>query len=113
MIHRNMYPRPDIGRKVDRTDAAGGLGNSGELSGALSDQGLWRYRFLKAAKVRAPTLIIAGGRDLQAVEAPQRDLAKALPHARFLAYPNDGHFMFVEEPQRFASDLTAFLRRAR
>jgi len=113
MIHRNMYPRPAIGRKVDRTDAAGGLGNSGELSGALIDKGLWNYRFLKAAKVSAPTLIIAGGRDLQAVEAPQRDLARALPHSRLLVYPGDGHFMFVEEPQRFAKDVTAFLRHSR
>lgn len=113
MIHRNMYPHPDTGRKVDEADAAGGLGNSGELSGALIDQGLWSYRFLKAAKVRAPTLVIAGGRDLQAAEAPQRDLARALPHGRFLVYPGDGHFMFVEEPQRFANDVTAFLRHSR
>jgi len=71
------------------------------------------YRFQKAARVSAPTLIIAGGRDLQAVEAPQRDLAQALPHSRLLVYPGDGHFMFVEEPKRFADDVTAFLRSFR
>jgi len=113
MIHRNMYPRPEIGREVDKADAAGGLGNSGELSDALIDKGLWSYRFQKAARVSAPTLIIAGGLDLQAVDAPQRDLAQALPHGRLLVYPGDGHFMFVEEPKRFADDVTAFLRSSR
>ena len=110
-IHRNMYPDPATGRKVDAMDSANGLGNTGELGNALSAKGLWSYRFADTAKVTAPTLVIAGGRDFQAVEAPQRDLAKALPHGRFLLYPNDGHFMFVEEPRRFATDVAAFLGR--
>lgn len=110
-IHRNMYPDPETGRKVDATDSADGLGNSGELGSALGAKGLWNYRFAGAAKVKAPTLVIAGGRDFQAVEAPQRDLARMLPRGRFLLYPQDGHFMFVEEPQRFARDVAAFFRR--
>ena len=92
-IHRNMYPNAAIGRKVDAMDSANSLGNTGELGNALSSKGLWSYHFADAAKVSAPTLVIAGGRDFQAVEAPQRDLAKALPRGRFLLYPNDGHFM--------------------
>jgi len=67
----------------------------------------------EGGRVSAPTLIIAGGLDLQAVDAPQRDLAQALPHGRLLVYPGDGHFMFVEEPKRFADDVTAFLRSSR
>jgi len=110
-IHRNMYPDPETGRKVDALDSANGLGNSGELGSALGAKGLWSYRFTATARVTAPTLVIAGGRDFQAVEAPQRDLARALPHGRFLLYPRDGHFMFVEEPQRFAKDVAAFLGR--
>lgn len=110
-VHRNMYPDPATGRKVDAMDSADGLGNSGELGNALSAKGLWTYRFAGTAKVTAPVLVIAGGRDFQAVEVPQRDLAKALPRGRFLLYPRDGHFMFVEEPQRFANDVAAFLRR--
>ena len=107
-IHHNMYPRSAIGRRVDEADAANGLGNTGELSEALIGQGLWDYRFEAAAKVTAPVLVIAGGRDYQAAEAPQRDLAHALPHARLLVYPDDGHFMFMEEPGRFAADVEAF-----
>ncbi len=38
-------------------------------------------------------------------------LARALSRGRFLLYPQDGHFMFVEEPQRFARDVAAFFRR--
>lgn len=110
-VHRNMYPDAAIGRKVDAMDSANGLGNTGELGNALSGKGLWTYRFADTANMTAPTLVIAGGHDFQAVEAPQRDLAKALPRGRFLLYPKDGHFMFVEEPQRFAKDVTAFLGR--
>jgi proline iminopeptidase len=110
-VHRNMYPDPATGRKVDAMDSANGLGNTGELGNALGGKGLWSYRFADTAKVTAPTLVIAGGHDFQAVETPQRDLAKALPRGRFLLYPKDGHFMFVEEPQRFAKDVSAFLRR--
>lgn len=109
-IHRNMYPRPAIGRQVDAADAADGLGNTGELSEVLIGQGLWDYRFVAATKVTAPVLVIAGGRDYQAVEAPQRDLAHALPHARLLVYADDGHFMFMDEPSRFAADVAAFFR---
>jgi len=109
-IHRNMYPDPETGRKVDAMDSANGLGNTGELGNALGAKGLWSYRFAGTGKVTAPTLVIAGGHDFQAVEAPQRDLAKALPRGRFLLYPEDGHFMFVEEPQRFAKDVIAFLQ---
>jgi proline iminopeptidase len=110
-IHRNMYPKPEVGQQVDAMDAADGLGNTGELGGALAAQGLWSYRFDAAAKVTAPVLVIAGGQDLQAVEAPQQDLVRALPHARLLVYPRDGHFMFVEHPERFARDVTAFMRQ--
>jgi proline iminopeptidase len=77
-IHRNMYPNAEIGRKVDAMDSANGLGNTGELGNALSARGLWSYRFAATAKVTAPTLVVAGGHDFQAVEAPQRGLAKAL-----------------------------------
>jgi pimeloyl-ACP methyl ester carboxylesterase len=36
----------------------------------------------------------------------------ALRRGRLLEYHDSGHFLFVEDPLRFAHDVTAFLRRA-
>ena len=110
---RNLFPNPAVAQEVEKLDAADGLGSSGEVSSALFQKGLLQYRFTQAHKVLAPALVIAGGKDFQAAIEPQRDLVKALPHGRLLEYPMMGHFMFVEDPVRFARDVTAFLRSTR
>jgi proline iminopeptidase len=112
-FHRNMYPDLKIGALVDASDQADGLGNSGESADSLLAQGLTAYRFDRPHDVKAPVLVIAGGADFQTVEAPQRALANALPHGRMLTYEGDGHFMFVEEPERFARDVVSFLAAGR
>jgi proline iminopeptidase len=60
--------------------------------------------------VVAPTLVIAGGKDFQAGIEPQRELVARLKRGRLIEYRGNGHFMFVEDPRRFARDVTAFLR---
>jgi proline iminopeptidase len=107
---RNLFPDPVIGEKVEALDNANGLRNSGEAAGALFQQGLLTYQFKEAAKVLAPVLVIAGGMDYQAAIEPQRDLVNALRRGRLLVYPSMGHFMFVEDPNLFARDVTAFLK---
>jgi len=108
----NLFPDPAVGKKVEELDRANGLGGTHEVSAALFQQGLLQYRFTKAEKVAAPVLVIAGGKDYQAAMEPQRDLVKALPKGRLIGYPGSGHFMFVEDPARFARDVTAFLSSA-
>jgi proline iminopeptidase len=110
---RNLFPDPAVADLVERLDSANGLAPTGEASRALFSQGYLQYRFTRAAQVRAPVLMIAGGRDFQAALEPQRVLAAELPRARLLVYPRNGHFMFVEAPRRFARDVTNFLRRQR
>lgn len=110
---RNLFPDPAVADLVERLDSAGGLAPTGEASRALFSQGYLQYRFTRAAQVRAPVLMIAGGQDFQAALEPQRALAAELPRARLLVYPRNGHFMFVEDPRRFARDVTNFLRRQR
>jgi proline iminopeptidase len=108
---RNLFPSRATAQRVDALDGTAEFRNSGEALGALLQQGLFQYRFARVEQVLAPVLVIAGGRDFDAMVEPQRDLARALPNGRFLEYPTNGHFMFVEEPARFAADVTAFLRR--
>lgn len=106
-----MFPNPATAELLKAADAEGGLRNTGVVGDAIFSQGFLTYRFTKAAELRAPVLVITGTRDLQAVAEPQRTLVQALRNARMLEYDGAGHFMWVEQPERFARDVTAFLRR--
>lgn len=59
-------------------------------------------------RIDAPVLVVRGGRDTICTEADQRHLAAAIPGATMKTYEAAGHAMHWEEPQRFASDLSAF-----
>lgn len=107
-----MFPDPATQRLVEESDAADGLRNTGQIGRALFGAGgLMEYRFDRHARLTMPVLVIAGLSDFQTFVEPQRDLAEDLPDARIVEYPGRGHFMFVEEPERFAAELAAFLGR--
>lgn len=108
-VNRNMFPDPKIAAMVDAADEADGLKNSGELSRAMFNQGLLQYRFARPAALTMPVLVLAGAEDHQAVAGPQRAFAAELPRGRYLEYPGRGHFMWVEDPERFARDVAAFV----
>lgn len=108
-VDANMFPDPATMALVESTDAEGGLSNTGELGQALFGQGLPTYRFARHDRLDMPVLVVAGEADFQTVVEPQRDLVARLPDARILEYPGRGHFMFVEDPERFAADVAAFL----
>lgn len=111
-IDAAMFPDPAVMTLVDETDATDGMRNTGEVGQALFGAGgLMNYRFDGHARLTMPVLIVAGLADFQTVVEPQRALAARLPDARILEYPGRGHFMFVEDPERFAADLVAFLAR--
>ena len=62
-------------------------------------------------KVRCPTLILAGEHDPVATAATARRLAAALPAAttRLEVFPDAGHGVFREAPERALAVLTEFL----
>jgi pimeloyl-ACP methyl ester carboxylesterase len=60
-----------------------------------------------------PVLVIAGRHDGGAASEGLRDLTHLLPNARFLEYEHSGHFVYLDEPERFARDVTAFLTSQR
>lgn len=59
--------------------------------------------------IRAPTLIIWGQQDARYSPGDQDALAAAIPNSRLRVYPGAGHAPHWEEPERFASDLVAFV----
>ncbi len=60
-------------------------------------------------KIRAPTLIVWGDRDVRYPRSEQETIAAAIPASRLVVYPGAGHLLHVEEPDRVAADLAAFI----
>jgi proline iminopeptidase len=108
-----MYPDPAIMRLVDETDSSDGMRNTGEIFQALAPQGLLEYRFQRPERLTMPVLVIGGASDFQAVAPPLRDFVARLRFGRMIEYEGRGHFMFVEEPERFARDVSQFVGRRR
>jgi proline iminopeptidase len=108
----NMFPSRAALDELNRLETESGLRNTRELSSAVFRQGLLQYRFAGAARVTAPVLVVSGALDYAAGPRTQRALAEALPRGRLLEYPGLGHWMFIEDAQRFARDSSSFLRAA-
>ena len=65
--------------------------------------------FADAAAIRAPVLVMYGGEDKVTPEAIGRDIAAAIPGARYLTLEGLGHASYVEGPAAFNAALTGFL----
>jgi non-heme chloroperoxidase len=61
------------------------------------------------AKITVPTLIVWGDRDVRYTRSEQEIIAAAIPDSQLVVYPGAGHLLHVEEPDRVASDLAAFI----
>ncbi len=61
-------------------------------------------------KITCPTLIIAGRHDLTPPERV-KVIHDLIPNSEFVVFEKSGHFSPVEEPERFAQVVTAFLKR--
>lgn len=105
----NMFPYPRTLALLDSVDAASGYENTGEMGRALFAGGLLEYHFASHERLTMPVLVIAGLLDYQGGREPHRNLVRRLPNARLLEYEASGHFMYVEEPDRFARDVVGFL----
>ncbi|MGH6905828.1 MAG: alpha/beta fold hydrolase [Geminicoccaceae bacterium] len=65
-----------------------------------------------AAKVRCPTLIVAGAADRMTPARESARLAQAIRGAHLVTLPDCGHMMMVEKPDATLDALAAFLLRA-
>ncbi|HWH17281.1 MAG TPA: alpha/beta fold hydrolase [Allosphingosinicella sp.] len=108
----DMFPNPEVLKRFKELEAASGLRNTGELGGYQFQHGLLQWRFTDQARVTMPVLVVAGEHDWAAGPETQRYLARSLPNGRIVEYEGAGHWMFIDQPERFARDVSAFLRRA-
>jgi pimeloyl-ACP methyl ester carboxylesterase len=67
----------------------------------------------EAATITAPTLIVWGARDELLTREQQQALTAASPASRLVVYEDTGHLVLWEQPERVASDLTAFVESLR
>ena len=65
-----------------------------------------------AAKVRCPTLVLAGEFDRMAPARQGAGLAEAIKDARFVVLPAAGHMLMVEQPDATLDALVEFVRLA-
>jgi proline iminopeptidase len=104
-----MFPDSATRIRLDSVQAASGQRNTGELGNALFRNGLLRYRFAGMRRLTMPVLVVAGRHDGASVGAGLQELVRQLPNARYVEYENSGHFVYLDEPDRFARDVAAFV----
>jgi rifampin ADP-ribosylating transferase len=63
----------------------------------------------EAGSIQAPTLVLYGGRDDLLPLQDQETLAERIPGAVLKVYPDAGHLVLWEHPDRVAADASAFL----
>ena len=71
------------------------------------------YRFTAFSRITMPALIIAGKYDYAIGAVQMKLLADHLPHAQYDEFSESGHFVYAEEPGKFVSDVTRFLKEQR
>ena len=109
----NMFPDTAIATRVDSAQAASGIRNTGDMSRALFRAGFLEYRFTGHERLAMPVLVLAGRHDHQVGMEGPRELAKRVANGRLVVYERSGHFLYADEPDRFARDVTTFLSAAR
>ena len=61
------------------------------------------------ATITTPALILWGAHDQLLTREDQQALAAAIPASQLIIYQDTGHLVLWEQPERVASDLTAFI----
>jgi pimeloyl-ACP methyl ester carboxylesterase len=83
-----------------------------------TDQSVMSHRFHLAAqhdledhlsRIRVPTLVLAGNRDLLVSERSLRTLMQGVPHATLGRLAGCGHLAFATHPERVAAEVRRFL----
>jgi pimeloyl-ACP methyl ester carboxylesterase len=87
-----------------------------------TDQGVMAHRLRllqnfdigqRLERIRVPTLILAGQRDLLVSEASLNDLAAGLPNSETCTLPGCGHLAFVTHADRVAREVGRFVDAAK
>jgi len=67
----------------------------------------------RLSDVRAPTLVLVGGLDLDAIEVTARRVVEGIPNADRVDWPDTAHLPSMERPEDFEALLEDWLARQR
>lgn len=85
-----------------------------------TDQSVMAHRFQmveqfdlesRLGKIRVPTLLLAGERDLLVSPSSLQDLQQGIENSKLVRLDGAGHLAFVTQPRRVAEEVRRFLRR--
>jgi len=83
-----------------------------------TDQSVMAHRFhlvekfnmgRRLDKIRVPTLLLAGSRDVLVSDRSLRELCAGVPNSLLVRLPNCGHLAFVTEPEHVAGEVLRFI----
>ncbi len=108
-FHRLPSPPPEVADALGRIsfDVYKVLwGDRGEfaVTGLLRE---WN-RLDDLHNIAAPTLVLIGRYDLTSVDTA-REMGRRIPRSRVVVFEESGHFMYLEEPEKFLSEVRTFL----
>jgi 3-oxoadipate enol-lactonase/4-carboxymuconolactone decarboxylase len=122
-VYRAAVARPELAGVLRQTGLIAPTADSDALAALLRSIGTNDFRRLLTAyaqlagraedgilaRVTAPALVVAGGRDRIATPAMMQEVADGLSDARFELYAEATHLLPIELPARLSDDLRAFL----
>jgi len=83
-----------------------------------TDQSVMAHRFQlvekfnmsgRLSRIRVPTLILAGTRDVLVSDRSLRELCAGIPNSLLVRLPNSGHLAFVTQPDQVADEARRFI----
>ncbi len=107
---QTIFVDSTLAGRLDSVNTARNVVYGSEVNRAVMAAGMNRYRFTRFEAVTMPALVIAGMQDGAVIPAGLRPLSEKLPHARYVEFENSGHFVYLDEPDRFARVVTAFIK---
>jgi len=107
---QTIFTDSAVATRIDSVHTARNVVYGGELNRAVMAALGNRYRFTQFDVMTMPVLVIAGKFDGASLPAGLRELALKLPGARYVEFEKSGHFVYLDEPDRFAKEVTAFIR---
>jgi pimeloyl-ACP methyl ester carboxylesterase len=105
--------RPGVARAIVEGGALlagwllGGAAGLGTVVSVVLIGGRWTCPFSSSEYL--PTLLLYGDEDVRAPTDVAHDLHAAIPTSRLVVMPGVGHMSSVEAPERFSSEVRAFL----
>lgn len=107
---QTIFVDPTLAARLDSVNTARNVVYGSEVNQAVMAAGLNRYRFTRFEALTMPALVVGGKHDGAITPAGLRPLSEKLPDAQYVEFENSGHFVYLDEPDRLATVVTAFVR---